>query len=100
VSCLNQVRQQDQRTQAHAILSAFSAYLIDRLEAPRRTLTASEMIDLLQGRCADGSIVAELGMLLDECEQIAFAGHAGAGQGDLLSRAHACLNRLDRSDLP
>ena len=88
----------DPRTAAPAVSLALRDYVADRCNLPPGALTADEAIGQLSrhGICAE--LVAQTRAVLEQCEEMQYAGAAGrdSRNGVLAQQARACIDALER----
>lgn len=99
IARVNAATSDDQRLQAQAISSAIGEYVADRFNLPPGALAAGDVTAALQHHEAPWDLVRHAETLLDECDQVIYAGGLAVETGSLAARSRDLINRLDRSSL-
>lgn len=87
----------DQRSQAQAALAAVGDYIADRLNLPARAFTSAEIAAVLREHAAPEDVIAQIRTMLDQCEQLVYAGGPDPVQSETIShQALVCIKALER----
>ena len=87
------------RQAAGTIASAALGYIADRLNLPPGGLTRGEAVNQLRTCDASAEVVAEVDVILTECEMAQFAGFANNSAPDMVSRTRVVIDRLEKERL-
>lgn len=95
---IEQAERGDASERARLVGAAVCDYVADRRNLPGGALTGAEVIDALRQASAGESVIEQVGALLDDCEQAAYAPVTSDGNG-VAARGRACVAALEKERL-
>ncbi len=85
-------------TQASRVATAVRGYVADRFNLPH-AVTGDEVVQQLQIHNVPEAVVGEVRELLSVCEAIEFSATQDRNTGELIDRARACVDELEKETL-